>query len=204
MISINTQSSIKIGNIYFDPFKIEKQTHDAEIIFITHPHYDHFDLESINKIIKEDTLIVVPKDEDIIRKLKNLNIIVIEPSKEYEIKGIKVKTIPAYNIDKLFHKKEYGWVGYIIYLDRSYYIMGDTDAIEEAKNIKCDYLFIPIGGSYTMDYKQAANLTNTIKPKTVTPIHYGSIVGNMEDERCFKELIDKNIEINLLLNNNKY
>ena len=199
MITINTQSSIKINNIYFDPFKIKEEMHDAKAIFITHPHYDHFDKESIDKIINDETIIITPNDEEIIRKLYNYNLFVVKPNNEYEVSNIKFKTLPAYNNNKPFHKKQYDWVGYLIYLDQTYYIAGDTDAIEESQNVKCDYLFIPIGGTYTMDFKEAAALTNIIKPKIVTPIHYGSIVGNKEDGVKFEKLIDKNIKVDILL-----
>lgn len=198
MIEINTQSSIKMGNIYFDPFKIEEETHDAEIIFITHSHYDHFDLESIRKISNELTVIVAPDDEGIKRSISN-ELMIVYPNNRYKVKGITFETVPAYNINKPFHKKTDGWVGYKVYLDQTYYIMGDTDAVEEAKNVKCDYLFIPIGGTYTMDYKEAANLTNIIKPTYVTPIHYGSIVGNKEDGEKFKQLVNQNIIVKILL-----
>ncbi|MBR2587887.1 MAG: MBL fold metallo-hydrolase [Bacilli bacterium] len=197
MIEINTQSSIKIDKIYFDPYKIEKETHDAEIIYITHSHYDHFDMESIEKISNSQTTIVVPDDEEIKRNLNNC--FVVKPNEEYEVKGIKFKTVPSYNITKPYHKKEYRWVGYKLYLDKIYYIMGDTDAVEEAKKEKCDYLFIPIGGIYTMDYREAAELTNLINPETVTPIHYGSIVGDKKDGERFKELVNEGINVKILL-----
>ena len=80
-----------------------------------------------------------------------------------------------------------------------YYIPGDTDLTEENKNIKCDILFVPIGGTYTMDYKEAASLTNIIKPKIVIPIHYGSIVGSMVDADKFKELVDNDIECRIMI-----
>lgn len=198
MIEINTQSSIKIGKIYFDPYEIEEETHDAEIIFITHSHYDHFDLESIRKIINNQTVIVAPDAEEIKRSISS-ELTIVTPNSKYEVKGVTFETVPAYNINKPFHKKTNGWVGYVVYLDQVYYIMGDTDAIEEAKKIKCDYLFIPIGGTYTMDYKEAANLTNIIKPTYVTPIHYGSIVGRKEDEEKFKNLVNKEINVKILL-----
>lgn len=200
MIEINTQSSIKIDEIYFDPFKIEKEKHDAEIIFITHAHYDHFDIESIKKIIKEDTIIIIPSDKEIIRCLNNYNTMIVKPNKEYKVKNIKFKTVPAYNTNKPFHQKDFGWVGYIVNIDKIYYIMGDTDEIEEAKNIKCDYLFIPVGGTYTMNYEEAAHLTNIIKPKVVVPIHYGTIVGNKSDGEKFTKLIDSNITVKNILN----
>ena len=90
MIEINTQSSIKIDNIYFDPFKIEKDTKDAKIIFITHSHYDHFDIESIKKIENKNTIFVIPNDESIKRNLKNRNIVIVEPNKEYELERYKI------------------------------------------------------------------------------------------------------------------
>ena len=195
MIEINTQSSIKIDNIYFDPFKINKETKDAKIIFITHSHYDHFDIESIKKIENENTIFIIPNDDNIKSKLKQKKVLIVKPNEEYEVENIKFKTVPAYNTNKPYHKKEYGWVGYIVYLDKIYYIMGDTDYIEEAKKVSCDYLFIPIGGTYTMDYKEAANLTNIIKPKIVTPIHFGSIVGRKEDGEKFSKLVEKEIEV---------
>lgn len=201
-IEINCHSSIKINKgvvIYFDPFKIEKEMHDADIIFITHNHYDHYSQEDINKIIKEDTIIVAPKTtEQTIEKSQNC--IFVEPNKEYEIKGIKVKTVPAYNIYKQFHPKVNEWVGYILNIDNvNYYIAGDTDITPENKNVKCDVAFIPVGGTYTMDYKEAAELVNIIKPKIAVPTHYACIVGNKEDGEKFKELLDKDIKCELLI-----
>lgn len=199
MININVQSSIKIGNIYFDPFKIEDYPKDARIIFITHSHYDHFDYDSIEKIENENTVFVIPNDSSIKERLKDRKIFVVEPNREYIIDDIKFKTVPAYNINKSYHKKEYGWVGYVVYLDKIYYIMGDTDNIKEARDIKCDYLFIPIGGTYTMNYEEAAELTNIIKPKIVIPTHYGSIVGDKDDYEKFIKLVNNSIKtINIL------
>lgn len=199
-ISINTQSSIKTTGkniIYFDPYKIEKETHDADYIFITHDHYDHFDIDSINKIIKEDTIIVVPEIIDL-----NINnkVIKVLPNNEYKINDIVFNTIPSYNIDKQFHPREKNYVGYIINIENTvYYIAGDTDVTDESKNVKCDVALIPIGGYYTMDYKEASNLINIIKPKIVIPIHYGSIIGDISFGEKFKELLDKEITCEILI-----
>ena len=193
-IIVNTQSSIKINNIYFDPFKIEKETHDADYIFITHSHYDHFDIDSINKIKNDNTIIIIPDDNDIKSKLDNYHVVL--PNTSYNINNLVFETIPSYNINKRFHPKDNNWLGYLVTIDNEkYYIMGDTDITDEAKLVKCDYLFIPIGGTYTMDYKEAAELTNIIKPKIVFPIHFGSIVGDKEDYYKFKELINNEIEV---------
>ena len=103
--------------------------------------------------------------------------------------------MPAYNKNKQFHPKEKEWVGYIIKMEgTTYYIAGDTDYTKEASKVKCDVAFVPIGGTYTMNYVEAAALINKIKPKYVIPIHYGTIVGNPEDGILFKELLDKKIE----------
>ena len=189
--------------IYIDPFKIQEEYKDADIIFITHSHYDHFSVEDINKIKKENTIIIITKDLEekaINLGFKKENVIIVEPNKEYEIEDIKIKTVPAYNINKKFHPKENNWVGYIIYINGvSYYISGDTDITEENKNVKCDVAFVPIGGTFTMDFKEAASLINEIKPKIVVPIHYGEIVGTKQDAVEFEKLIDKNIECRILI-----
>ena len=201
MIEINCHSSIKITKgiiIYFDPFRINEEKHDADLILITHDHYDHYSPEDIKKVIKEDTIIVAPKT---IKELNNKeNIIFVEPNKTYNIKGYKMDTIPAYNINKHFHPKENNWVGYIIEIEGiKYYIAGDTDIIPENQQIKCDVALIPIGGTYTMDYKEASELINIIKPKIAIPTHYGSIVGDITDGEKFKKLIDNTIDVQILI-----
>lgn len=201
MIDVLCHSSIRIEEdkiIYVDPFKIEQKYNDADYIFCTHSHYDHFSPEDIEKVKKEDTTIIVPSDiEEQARNIFNNNVVIVEPAKEYQIKDLKFKTTYAYNINKKFHPKENKWVGYIIELNnKKYYIAGDTDNIEEIQNIECDIALIPIGGTFTMDYKESAELANTIKADIVIPTHYGSIVGEKEDAIKFKELVkDKKVEI---------
>ena len=196
MISINTQSSIKItGNkiIYFDPYQIKEELHDADYIFITHDHYDHYDIDSINKIKNDNTKFIIPEVIDI----DGLKVL---PNKEYKIDDIYFKTIPSYNIDKSFHPKDRNYVGYIINIENvTYYIAGDTDITEENKKVKCDIALVPIGGTYTMDYKEAANLINEIKPTLAIPTHYGSIVGSKEDGEKFRELLNEKIKCDLFI-----
>ena len=201
MIEINCHSSIKITKgiiIYIDPFRINEEKHDADLILITHDHYDHYSPEDIKKVIKKDTIIVAPKT---INELNNKeNITFVEPNQTYNINGYKIDTIPAYNISKHFHPKENNWIGYIIEIDGlKYYIAGDTDITPENRQIKCDVALIPIGGTYTMDYKEASELINIIKPKIAIPTHYGSIVGDITDGEKFKKLIDNTIDVQILI-----
>ncbi len=200
-------SSIKIKKaglvIYIDPFRLNEESNDADMIFITHNHYDHFSAEDIRKIKNDETKIIITPD--LFEASLNLgfyseNIIRVTPNCEYTVKDIKFETIPAYNINKPFHPKENNWVGYIIELDnRKYYIAGDTDITEDNMKVKCDVAFIPVGGTYTMNTKEASELINHIKPQIAVPIHYGSIVGTKEDGEIFKSLLNDEIECEILI-----
>ena len=195
-IEVLYHSSIRIAKekiIYMDPFKINKNYKDADIIFITHDHYDHYSEEDIDKVMGPNTTFVIP--EGMLTKLlkkgihKN-SIVVVEPNKEYMVQGIKFKTIPAYNIRKKFHPRGNNWVGYRITINEvRYYIAGDTDITEENRRVICDVAFVPVGGTYTMNYKEAAQLVNEIHPKIAVPIHYGSVVGTKQDAVDFVKLL---------------
>ena len=200
-IEVLYHSSIRISNnkvIYIDPFKIDKNYNDADIVFITHDHYDHYSDEDIDKVINENTTIIIPEKllTKLLRKGINKNaIITVEPNEKYMIQGIKFETIPSYNTNKTFHPKENGWVGYIITLDDiRYYIAGDTDITEENRKVKCDVAFVPVGGTYTMGFKEAAQLINEIQPKIAVPIHYGSVVGTKQDATDFIKLLHSSIK----------
>ena len=188
-------SSIMIGDkIFVDPYKI-KGEYQAKYIFITHPHYDHYSPEDIDKIVEDDTVFIAPEDValEIKKRYKN-KVIVVYPNQEFVLDEMKIKTIPAYNVNKNFHKKEYGWVGYVItYQNVTYAILGDCDINEDNKKVKCDVLLIAIGGTFTMDGKEGATLANIIKPKLVVPTHYNAIVGTKENEKDYIENLDKNI-----------
>ena len=200
-IEVLCHSSIKINKekvIYIDPFKIDKNYNDADIVFITHDHYDHYSEEDIDKVINESTIIIIPEEllTKLLRKGINKNaIITVEPNEKYMVQGIKFETIPAYNTNKTFHPKENGWVGYSITLDDiRYYIAGDTDITEENRKVKCDVAFVPVGGTYTIDFKEAAQLINEIQPKIAVPIHYGSVVGTKQDATDFIKLLNPSIK----------
>lgn len=195
-IEVFHQAAIKLisdKTVYFDPYNIDKEYHDADYIFITHDHYDHYDEQSIKKISKETTKLIVPKC------LEGKNeYLVVEPDKEYEIDGIKFQTIPSYNLTKTFHPKEKEYVGYNILLENEYYyIMGDTDRTPETDMVKTDCCFVPIGGTYTMNVEEAADYINHIHPKLAIPIHYGSIVGDISLGEKFKNKVNENIKVEI-------
>ena len=200
-IEVNTQSSMRMEFdkvIYFDPYKIDCEKHDADIIFITHNHYDHMDSDSINKIKNESTIIVAPETmKDVVSSIECKDYIFLNQNEEISIDSIKIKTIPAYNIQKPFHPRSNNWLGYIItYNDISYYIAGDTDKTKEAEAVECDVAIVPIGGHYTMDVNEATELIKAINPKVVIPTHYGSIIGDANDGKILKDnLSDTNIEV---------
>lgn len=204
-LEVLCHSSIRITGsktVYIDPFKIQKEYHDADYIFCTHSHYDHFSKEDIKKVIKDETKIITVESSknEALKIVKNEGkLIIVEPDNKYKVDDIEFETTYAYNENKNFHPKENKWVGYLIKLDGIvYYIAGDTDNIKEIQNIKCDIALIPVGGTYTMDYREAAELANSIDAKIVLPTHYGSIVGDIKDGEKFAKLV-KNKEVKILI-----
>ena len=205
-IEVFCHSSIKIKKditIYIDPYKIDKEYNDADYVFCTHEHYDHFSPEDIEKVMKEDTVIItVPNTLAETMKLQpdRSKIILVGTNESYDMKNIKFETTVAYNENKLFHQKSKEWVGYIITIQgERFYIAGDTDDLPELDNIKCDVAFVPIGGMYTMNHSEAANLVNEIHPKVAVPIHYGLIIGSKEDADIFKQEVISDIKVETLI-----
>lgn len=207
-ITINTQSSIRIAGpciLYFDPFEIEDERHDADVIFITHDHYDHFQPESIAKVKKDDTLLVAPESvKGRVLKESGINPAKCRffiPGTVHEMGKIFVETVPAYNRHKPFHPKGKHWMGYNVKMDGvSYYVAGDTDAIDENRKVQCDVAIVPIGGHFTMDAKQAAELVLEIDPQAAIPSHYGSLVGEPSDGDDFAKYVkakNRDIKIDL-------
>lgn len=202
-IEVFIQNSIRIrsrvGVIYIDPFQMKEEPKDADFVLITHDHYDHFSPEDIGKVSKADTILVVP--EKMAAKAREVSGMVgkietVKPSIYREMGGLEFETVPAYNTLKPFHPKSAEWVGYILRIDgKRIYIAGDTDATKEAKAVKCDIALVPIGGTYTMDAKKAAELVNTIRPDVAIPVHYGNIVGKPGDGEVFAENIVDPIKV---------
>ena len=206
-IEVFTQSSIKItdgeNHIYIDPLGIKEEFCDSDYILITHDHYDHFSPEDIKKVACENTVLIVPEKMKA-KALKEINFInkieSISPNQNKKINNLYIETIPAYNIIKPFHLKIFGWVGYILEIGgKRIYIAGDTDKTKEAEAVHCDIAMVPIGGTYTMNAKKAAELINIIQPEVAIPTHYGSIVGNKNDGELFKENVKAPVKVELKL-----
>lgn len=196
-ITVNAQSSIRIEGdkiLYFDPFNVEDERHDADVIFITHEHFDHFQPESIAKVKNENTVIVAPvsMEKQIKAESGITNIQLFEPGTIHEFGGLLIETIPAYNgILKPFHTKGKRWQGYVVKMDEiKYYVAGDTDVNDDIKKVDCNVALIPIGGKFTMDKRQAADYILELKPQAVIPTHYGAVVGSPEDGSDFKALVE--------------
>ena len=178
-IEVFTQSSIRIKDktwtIYVDPFQMKSNPHDADYVFITHSHSDHFSIDDIRKVLKTSTILVVPaKMEDDARELSAeiKSIIPLKPGVYKELSGLEVETIPAYNTVKPFHPRRAEWLGYILRIDgKRVYIAGDTGATKEAKQVRCDIALVPVGGTYTMDVKRAAELVSS-PVKVIEKIQY--------------------------------
>lgn len=201
-IQVLTHSSIRIaGNpvVYVDPFHVADDLHDADIILITHDHFDHFSPEDIARVIKSDTILVVPKKmEELAEDIICGQLITVEPKERKQLGSIAIETVPAYNPLKPFHPKGKGWVGYLIEKDGiRIYVAGDTDITKESKEVSCDVAMVPVGGVYTMDAKDAAELVNVIRPKVAIPTHYGSVAGSKEDGEVFRKNVAPSISVEI-------
>ena len=169
---------LEIGDkkVYIDPFRITSDLPKADVIFITHEHYDHFSEPDIKRISTAQTQFVVPKE--LLGRLGGRKVMGVEPNKSYSIDGIGFRTVPAYNTDKEFHPKSTGKVGYIIDANGTQvYHAGDTDLIDEMKDIDVDVAIIPMGGHYTMSLEDAIKAAGMMKAKAVIPMHYKALLG---------------------------
>ena len=204
-IEVFGQNSIRITTgdkkIYIDPFEMKEEPMDADFILITHDHYDHFSPDDIEKVACNDTVMVVPEKMKIkAQAAASLvrEIVTVEQRSYRELYGLEFDTIPAYNALKPFHPRSAGWVSYILRIDgKRIYIAGDTDLTKEAKEVRCDIALVPVGGTYTMDAKKAAELVNILRPEVAIPVHYGSVVGNPIDGEAFAKLVEPPVKVEL-------
>jgi L-ascorbate metabolism protein UlaG (beta-lactamase superfamily) len=184
------------ATIYIDPYqlsKLQQNKNDADIVLISHNHFDHLSMDDLKHVIGENTTIVAAKE--CVEQLKNFEAAKIKgvaPGDRLTVQGMSIEAVAAYNTNKQFHPRADGKVGFVITLDNMrIYHSGDTDDIPEMSATKPDVALIPVSGTYVMTAEEAARAVNEkIKPKKLAiPMHYGSIVGSEKDAVNFKQLV---------------
>jgi L-ascorbate metabolism protein UlaG (beta-lactamase superfamily) len=174
--------------VYVDPYQLRDGLPAADVILITHDHFDHLSPADVAKIHKPGTVVVAPKEVE--GKL-SVPVTVIGIGETRTVAGITVKAVPAYNTDKTFHPKADGKVGFVFTLAGvRYYHAGDTDVIPEMKGLAPDVALLPVSGTYVMTADEAAKAARQIKPKVAVPMHYGAIVGSDADAKKFAKLLE--------------
>ena len=221
-IRVNAHSSVRVeaaavnGSprvVYVDPFLMDaahgvpEAPHDADLVFFTHTHYDHFSPKDAAAVAREDgsTRYVMPVSmlaEAVDAGIPEDAVFALAPGQAGYPLGVPVRAIPAYNAAKAFHPKDNAWVGYLIGARPSVavYVCGDTDANPECAAVPCDIICVPVGGKYTMDAPEAAALVNGMRaaqgrPAVAIPTHYGSVTGTPEDGGTFAGLVGRDVKV---------
>lgn len=168
-------------NVYVDPWKVAPTLPKADLVLITHDHYDHFSPEDVKRVATAATRIIGPMANPLCTDR-------LKPGEALTIGAASVEAVPAYNIDKEFHPRANNWVGYIVTLGgKRIYHPGDTDRIPEMQDVHADVVLMPVGGTYTMDAQTAAQAAGDLNPTLLIPIHYGDIVGSRHDAERFRD-----------------
>ncbi len=174
--------------VYTDPYQLAGSLPPADIVLVTHDHFDHLSEEDLARVAGPGTVVVGPAE--VAAKAK-VPVDVIAAGQTRTIKGVTVRAVPAYNTDKAFHPKADGKLGYLVTVGGvTYYHAGDTDVIPEMTGLAPDVALLPVSGTYVMTAEEAARAARAIAPKVVVPMHYGAIVGSDGDAKRFAALLD--------------
>jgi len=192
--------------VYIDPYKL-KSGGKADVLLISHEHFDHLSIDDIKKVASNNTSVVTALQcsNEVKKGVKVKEVVVVKPGDSVNVQGIAIEAVAAYNINKInpgtrkpFHPKEDNKVGFIVTINNvRIYHAGDTDAIPEMSKIKADIALLPVSGTYVMTAEEAAQAAKMIKPKIAIPMHYGAIVGSVKDAEKFKELV-KDCDVKIL------
>jgi L-ascorbate metabolism protein UlaG (beta-lactamase superfamily) len=178
--------------VYFDPWEIGGGP-KADLVCISHEHYDHCSPGDVEKISKQDTVIVT---EAVAAGKLSGDVRVLKPGESLEVAGVRVTAVPSYNTDKSFHPKSNQWLGFVVEMDGvKIYHAGDSDFIPEMKDLEVDIALIPVSGTYVMDVDQAIEAARAIKPKIAVPMHYGKIVGSEDDAERFAQALENEMTV---------
>jgi L-ascorbate metabolism protein UlaG (beta-lactamase superfamily) len=181
--------------IYFDPYQIEAGP-KADLILITHDHFDHCSPEDVAKIQGPETTIVTDKDSK--EKLTG-DVRVLKPGESLSLDGIEISAVPSYNTDKDFHPGKNAWLGFVVEVSGiKVYHAGDTDFIPEMAGFNVDIALLPVSGTYVMTADQAAKAAVAIRPRLAIPMHYGAIVGGVQDALDFQKALEGQVAVLIL------
>jgi len=170
--------------IHVDPIGVSDDSR-ADVILLTHPHYDNFSEADIGRVRTSETVVVAPAS---MKKLLDDADHFMRPGDMLQLERLDVLAVPAHNVEKRFHRPEQGWLGYVFTLDGvTYYHAGDTDLLPSMHGIRCDVAFLPCGGHYTMGTEDAARAAEACGASVLVPIHWGEPHGTREQVEAIRD-----------------
>jgi L-ascorbate metabolism protein UlaG (beta-lactamase superfamily) len=189
-------SSVRIRRhgveIHVDPLGLTEGSR-ADLVLLTHPHYDNFSEDDIARVRGPETVLVAPVT---MKKLLADADHFMRPGDLIQVDGFDILAVPAHNLEKKFHTPEHGWLGYVFTVaGTTYYHAGDTDFLPSMHGIRCDVAFLPCGGHYTMGVEGAARAGEACGAQVIVPIHWGEPHGTRDDIARLAGLFPREVRI---------